>query len=209
MTHVLIIDDEADIRYTLQEICLEAGWRSSEAANGTEGLALFEKEHPDLVLCDYHMPEKDGLITVKELRKRSKLVPIVVLTVDERQEIADAFLEAGASDFALKPIKAPDLISRLKVHLRLFRADAEAGNEKEIYLVKGISKMTLRLIKEHLINSPCALTIADIADNSSLAYPTVHRYLMYLMDIGEVEVEADYGKVGRPKNKYILKRIGV
>jgi len=182
---------------TLQEICLEAGWQSSEAANGTEGLALFEKEHPDLVLCDYHMPEKDGLITVKELRKRSKLVPIVVLTVDERQEIADAFLEAGASDFALKPIKAPDLISRLKVHLRLFRADA------------GISKMTLRLIKEHLINSPCALTIADIADNSSLAYPTVHRYLMYLMDIGEVEVEADYGKVGRPKNKYILKRIGV
>ncbi len=207
--HVLIIDDEADIRYTLQEICLMAGWQSSEAANGTEGLARFDKERPDLVLCDYHMPEKDGLITVKELRKRSKLVPIVVLTVDERQEIADAFLEAGASDFALKPIKAPDLISRLKVHLRLSRADAEVGNEEEIHVVKGISKMTLELIKEHLINSKSALTIADIANNSSLAYPTVHRYLMYLMDKGEVEVEADYGKVGRPKNKYVLKNIDV
>ncbi|MBO8169170.1 MAG: response regulator [Thermoanaerobacteraceae bacterium] len=203
MTTILIIDDDADIRYTLREICELSGWQTVEAATGRQGVAKFEQVRPDLVLVDYHMPEMDGILTVKELRRRSRQVPIIVLTVDERQEIADAFLNAGASDFALKPVKAPDLISRLKVHLRL--AKVYADNEGEVYTVKGINRATLKLVTDYLKTCSTAVTIGEISQNISLAYPTVHRYLMYLLDQGEVEVEVDYGKVGRPKNKYVLR----
>ena len=58
------------------------------------------------------------------LRALSHTVPIIVFTIDESQEVADQFLQAGASDFALKPIKAPDIISRIKLHLRPFRTRA-------------------------------------------------------------------------------------
>ena len=57
------------------------------------------------------------------LRALSHTVPIIVFTIDESQEVADQFLQAGASDFALKPIKAPDIISRIKLHLRLLERE--------------------------------------------------------------------------------------
>ena len=203
MIKILIIDDGEDIRYTLKEICALSGWETCEAANGKEGLEVFRREQPDLVLVDFHMPEMDGLATVKELRKRCQEVPIIVLTVDERQKVADAFLDAGASDFALKPIKAPDLICRLKVHLNMAQHLAQQKEDKQdIYSVKGISRATLKLVMDYLRTCTEGAFIEEITDNVCLAYPTVHRYLMYLTDQGKVVVEADYGKVGRPKNRY-------
>lgn len=206
MTRILIIDDEEDIRYTLKEICQLSGWETVEAANGRRGVELFQQAQPDLVLVDYHMPELDGLGTVKELRELCQTVPIIVLTVDERQQIADAFLDAGASDFALKPIKALDLICRLKVHISISaqqRVDKE--NNDDVYAVKGISKATLKLVFDYLKLCTNGAFIEEITEHVCLAYPTVHRYLMHLQDVGKVEVEADYGKVGRPKNRYYLK----
>ncbi|WP_366922827.1 response regulator [Metallumcola ferriviriculae] len=205
MTKILIIDDEEDIRYTLKEICSLSGWNTCEAVNGNMGLKLFKKERPDLVLVDYHMPELDGLATVKALRKLSTEVPIIVLTVDERQQVADTFLDAGASDFALKPIKAPDLISRLKVHLSILKSTQGQVEDDDVYTVKGISKATLKLVVDYLKTCSNGASIEEITDGVCLAYPTVHRYLMYLVDRGDILVQADYGKVGRPKNRYYNK----
>ena len=78
------------------------------AADVEEGLALFRKHQPDIVLIDYHLPRINGIEGVRMLRRLSPTVPILVFTIDENQEVANRFLEAGATDFALKPIKAPD-----------------------------------------------------------------------------------------------------
>jgi len=85
--------------------------------------------------------------------------------------------------------------------------NAQARKETEnFYAVKGISKATLKLVVDYLKACANGASIEEVTENVCLAYPTVHRYLMYLVDKGEVVVEADYGKVGRPKNRYYSKR---
>ncbi|MBO8128398.1 MAG: response regulator [Peptococcaceae bacterium] len=205
---MLIIDDEEDIRFTISEICSLAGWEPITAANGSDGLLLYVRKKPDLVLVDHHMPRMDGLTTVKKMRELDKVTPILVLTVDERQKLADAYLDAGATDFALKPIKAPDLISRIKVNLRIGDLQKEmARKRRESSVDKGINNATLKIIVNSLQNKDGAVSIEEICQRVNLAYPTVHRYLQYLVENGRAGVEICYGSVskrGRPKNKYYL-----
>lgn len=204
---ILIIDDDTSIRYMLNEICSFAGWEAIECGNGREGVDAFLKYTADVILVDYHMPEMDGLKTVQEIRKISHQVPILVLTVDERQEIADRFLDAGATDFALKPVKAPDLISRIQLHKRLIELtqssqEKAAQIEKEVFVSKGISQTTLAHIENYLRSNRQSLLIEEISSEIGLAYPTIYRYLVHLMQTGKVRTIVSYQSVGRPKNRY-------
>ncbi|HLR61265.1 MAG TPA: response regulator [Lentibacillus sp.] len=198
---ILIVDDNEDIRFTLKEICDYAGWNSIEISTGKAAVEQSESVIPDLILLDYHMPDWDGLKTTKELRKRNNRAPIIILTVDGRQEIADVFLRAGANDFALKPIKAPDLISRIRINLKIAKL---TGNNEDVFVEKGISYSTLRSIKDSLLRQSEPSSIQELQEELPISYQTVHRYLNYLEGKGEVEIISQYGKQGRPKNKYKL-----
>ncbi|WP_027415816.1 response regulator [Aneurinibacillus terranovensis] len=206
---ILVIDDDATVRFMLSEICAIANWEVVIGSNGREGLEALTKNEIDVVLVDYHMPEMDGLQTVQHLRRMDRNVPILVLTVDERQEIADRFLDLGATDFALKPVKAPDLISRIQLHMRLAQYTRTMGNEiserlpaDDLFETKGISKTTLVHIISYLRTNPQPCTVDEITQEVGLAYPTVYRTLVHLMQKGKVRTIISYQKVGRPKNKY-------
>lgn len=200
---ILIIDDEEDIVYTIKEICLFSGFEVHTANNGKEGLALCQEYKPNLVIVDYHMPGWDGLTTVEKIKGIDDTVSILVLTVDERQEISDQFIEAGATDFAIKPIKAPDLIARINVNLRINEIQCQSKKAKEsVYIEKGISAATLSLIEKYLKDQESGQTIDEISKGVSLAYQTVHRYVHYMLEVGKIEVMPVYGQVGRPKNHY-------
>lgn len=139
------------------------------------------------------------------IRCLSDTVPIIVFTIDESQEVADAFMDAGASDFALKPIKAPDIVSRIRIHLRLLGNNrVKGGNLDNSAYVKGISEnikqMFLTYLKE--MNEPA--TAGDIAAGTGMSYQTVCRYLQYMTSVGLVNMENVYGKVGRPKQVYTV-----
>ncbi|WP_028783968.1 response regulator [Thalassobacillus devorans] len=200
--NILIIDDDHSLRYMLKEICKYAGWDSIAAENGYQGVELFKEVKPDLVLVDYHMPEMDGLQTVKMLRKMDTVTPLIVLTVDERQEIADEFLKEGASDFALKPVKAPDIIARIQLHIRLANIQDVQKNEGDVFTEKGISKKTLTLIADYLETNSQPCSVDDISKEVGLAYPTVYRYLMHLLEVGKVKQIVSHQRIGRPKNLY-------
>lgn len=199
---VLAVDDSKDILFAISAICEYQGWDSISAKDAEQGLELFRRYKPDIVLVDYHMPGINGIEAVRMLRSINKNVPLIVLTVEEKSEIADEFMEAGASDYALKPIKALDLISRMKVHLRLQQGFA---NENEEDLRKGISKDTLDIIWKFLDKQERYVSIREVSTGTGLAYQTVHRYMQYLMDDGRAEVKLDYGRQGRPQNKYSAK----
>lgn len=111
-TTILCIDDEEQICFALEALFRLQKWNVVTARSVEKGLLAFREFQPDIVLIDYHMPGINGVEGVKMLRQLSSTVPIIVFTIDESQAVADAFLEAGASDFSLKPIKAPDLVSR-------------------------------------------------------------------------------------------------
>lgn len=203
---IVLIDDEEDILFILKEICEYCGYEAYTANNGEEGLELVNKVKPKLVIVDYHMPGLNGLMTVKKLRTSMPLLAIMVLTVDERQEISDKFMAVGATDFAIKPIKAPDLISRIKVNLHICEVQAKLNEKHErIYLEKGISGATLELIKDYIKSQGKEVTIGDITKGVHLAYQTVHRYVQYMIEQDELEIVHIYGKLGRPKNRYKLK----
>lgn len=198
---VLCIDDDAQIRYALGQMCQSQGWRALLAQSVDEGVPLFEAEHVDIVLIDYHLPGENGVEGVYQLRRRSANVPIIVFTIDDDQAVADAFLQAGANDFALKPIKALDLVSRIKLHIRLMESErqnlyGESGR-------KNISKSTIELILQTMRRrAPDGMTVNEIAAESGLASQTTYRYLQYLVGDRRVIAEKIYGKVGRPKTLF-------
>jgi two-component system response regulator DctR len=143
--------------------------------------------------------------TLKKIRDINPYVSIIILTVDERQEIADDFLKHGATDFAIKPIKAPDLIARIQINLKIGQIQTEkALAEQNMFVDKGISSTTLDLIEKALLEMPEAFTIDDLSKSVGLAYQTVHRYVQFLLEKNKIEVVPVYGALGRPKNKYRL-----
>lgn len=202
---ILIIDDEADILFTIKEICDFCGYEAITTSSGREGYQLVKKNPPNMVIIDYHMPDWDGLTTVKKLNELNLNLPILVLTVDEQQETADKFISAGATDFSIKPIKAPDLIARIKMNLKIQSIQNEMIIKKEqVYLEKGISQATLNLIIEFLKTQEKEIPFEDITTGVNLAYQTVHRYIQYLQANDVIEVIPIYGNLGRPKNTYKL-----
>lgn len=197
---VLAIDNEKDILYTLQAIGNTMGWQVFTETNSLLTTKRIAAHKPDLVLIDYHMPNQDGLTTVKQIRQQDKQMPIIVLTVDESQEIADKFLDAGANDFATKPIKVPDLAARINIHIQLLQRQREA--QASAMVTKGINEATLQLIYNYCRSVDGWFSIEDVAENAGLAYQTTVRYLQHLISRKELAVVSDYGKVGRPRNKY-------
>ena len=194
---ILSIDDEENIRFALGELFRFQGWEACCAPTVEKGIEQFRLHRPDIVLIDYHMPGINGVEGVRLLRKLSRTVPIIVFTIDESQEVADQFLQAGASDFALKPIKAPDIISRIKLHLRLLEREQPAQP-----LSKGLSEATLQLVLDSLKEGEDYMTVNEVAKSSGLAYQTVYRYLQYLIQNKKVEMVSIYGKVGRPRQLF-------
>ena len=194
---ILSIDDEENIRFALGELFRFQGWEACCAPTVEKGIEQFRLHRPDIVLIDYHMPGINGVEGVRLLRKLSHTVPIIVFTIDESQEVADQFLQAGASDFALKPIKAPDIISRIKLHLRLLEREQPAQP-----LSKGLSEATLQLVLDSLKEGEDYMTVNEVAKSSDLAYQTVYRYLQYLIQNKKVEMVSIYGKVGRPRQLF-------
>ena len=109
------------------------------------------------------MPDWDGLTTVKRIRQLDNAISILVLTVDERQEIAEKFIAAGATDFAVKPIRSPDLISRIKMNLRINEVQQKyIAEKKQVYIEKGISPETLSIICDYLKEHEAGLTLSLI-----------------------------------------------
>lgn len=205
---VLCIDDEEWIRFALGEVIESQGWRAKLVKNVRDAEKYLKENSPTIILIDYHMPDINGLEGVKIIRKYDESVPIVVFTIDSNQTIADKFLEAGATDFATKPIKAPDLISRIRLHIRLLDNDSLTENTitKNLLLPKGIGRNTLDLMIDKLSKTDRYLTVEEVADLTELSYQTTYRYLQFLEAEDIIDVKVSYGKIGRPKQNYKLKK---
>ena len=196
---ILIIDDDADIRFTVREICKLRKWRTLEAACYEEAAPLLERERPDLILMDYHMPGLGGVRAIQEIRRTNYSIPIIVLTIEEREAIVNRFFEAGADDYSVKPIKALDLVARINTHLR-YREQLYADGSK------NITPHTLRMIEDCLRSFNDPVDIETLGANLDISSKTLYLYLQYMLRSGVVVADSSYGKVGRPKTFYKLRQ---
>ena len=115
MSKILIIDDEKDILNTLSSILEDEGFAVSKAMDGKEGLAIFEREKPDIVLLDVWMPELDGIQVLKRIKKKNKDAIVIVISGHGTISTAVEAVKVGAYDFLEKPLsieKVLEVISR-------------------------------------------------------------------------------------------------
>jgi two-component system KDP operon response regulator KdpE len=132
--HILIVDDDIQIRRALHHALLARGYRITQAASGEEALNLAAAEPPSLVVLDLSMPGKSGLEVCKELRTWSK-APILVLSVRDRDTDKIAALDLGADDYLTKPFNTGELLARIRAHLRRVK---ELPVEKAVHEVDGL-----------------------------------------------------------------------
>src|SRR4051812_20166043 len=100
---VLIIDDEADIRESLETLLDMEGYLIELAANATEGLDRLAKSHYDLVLLDLMMPDRTGIELLQDFRQRDSETPVILITAFGSVEVAVNALKVGANDYFSKP----------------------------------------------------------------------------------------------------------
>src|SRR5512141_3252866 len=140
----LVIDDEPQIRRLLR-VTLEAnGYRVLDAATGNDGLAQAAQRRPDVVLLDLGLPDLDGVTVLKRLREWSR-VPVIILSVRDREDDKISALDAGADDYVTKPFSAGELLARLRAALRHIQgegADAvfTAGNLEVDLAARSVRK---------------------------------------------------------------------
>ncbi|HRY14195.1 MAG TPA: response regulator transcription factor [Syntrophomonadaceae bacterium] len=114
---ILIVDDEALIRDLIKEYVSLENFAVDEAADGQQGLDLFQREHYDLIILDVMMPIMDGWNLCRKIRRVSQ-VPIIMLSA--RGEEYDKLLgfELGVDDYLTKPFSPKELLARIKAILR-------------------------------------------------------------------------------------------
>ena len=115
MPHILIIDDDPQLRRVMRNILKRAGHVVREAANGREGMALYRQASPDVVVTDIFMPEKDGIEILMDLKKtsdRSKVKVIAMTGVDPRDllGVKSSACLLGADRVLMKPFDARTLL---------------------------------------------------------------------------------------------------
>ena len=108
--HVLIVDDDRQVREVLHEIFLSHGYKCELANDGREGLEVFRATHPPLTVTDVKMPVMDGLEFLKLARKFDADAAVIVLTGVGDVKTAIESLKVGAYDFIIKPVNVDELL---------------------------------------------------------------------------------------------------
>jgi two-component system response regulator PhoP len=115
---LLLVEDEAPLRLTLQRQLQAEGYRVDAAADGEEGLFLAREYPFDLAIIDLGLPKLNGLAIVQRLRAEGRPLPILILTARGSWQDKVQGLEAGADDYLVKPFEYPELAARVKALLR-------------------------------------------------------------------------------------------
>ncbi len=125
---IVIIDDESQIRKILT-ITLEAqDFKVVEAAKGKDGIVAVANYHPQLVILDLGLPDKDGFAVLSEIRTWTA-VPVIILSVRESEDSIVKALDLGADDYITKPFNSKELIARIRANIRRVQ---QAGNEETV-----------------------------------------------------------------------------
>jgi two-component system KDP operon response regulator KdpE len=129
---VAVIEDEAPIRKFLRAALSGEGYRVLEAETARDGLRIITQEHPQAVVLDLGLPDRDGLEIVQDVRTWST-VPILILSARGQELDKIHALDAGADDYLTKPFGVGELLARLRAALRRAARIAASGHEQTTF----------------------------------------------------------------------------
>ncbi len=114
---ILVVDDDQSVVAALAVLLEHAGYNLSTAFDALDGLRQAYEVHPDLILLDVNLPDRDGFAVLQRLREQTD-VPILMLTARTVVEDRVRGLDGGADDYILKPFESDELLARIRRHLR-------------------------------------------------------------------------------------------
>jgi two-component system response regulator AtoC len=114
MTKILIIDDDESTRETLRLYLAEVGYATFAAATGAEGLDLWKRENPELIISDVNLPDANGLELMERMKESDPNLPVIIITAFDDMKSTIAAMQKGAYDYLEKPID----INRLKISIQ-------------------------------------------------------------------------------------------
>ncbi len=132
--HILVIDDDPTTRLLLAKNLRNQGYEVTAAKNGEEGLKAAGVIQPALIICDWMMPGLDGLEVCRQLKADPELASTFFILLTAKDDIADRIrgLDAGADEFLSKPIERDELRARVQAGLRLYQANQELKEQKQL-----------------------------------------------------------------------------
>lgn len=133
MAHILVAEDERDIRELIKFTLTFAGHKITEASNGEEAVKLAKEVLPELILTDVRMPKMTGYEACKAIKsdEATKHIPVVILSAKGQDEEIDQGRDAGANDYILKPFDPAKLQSRVAEILERLKNEAQAAPQAE------------------------------------------------------------------------------
>jgi two-component sensor histidine kinase len=211
---ILYVDDDPSLRRLIEKALVRAGFDVSLAAGGDEGLAALDAVAFDAIALDHHMPGKDGLATLAEIRSRADPPPVVYVTGTDEGRVAVAALKAGAADYIVKDVGGaflellPTVIEQAIAQAALFRAREAA--EAEVRAARDRAELLLREVNHRVANSLAlvaslvrlqanaaeeAREVLIATERRIHAIAGVHRRLYTSNDVAEVDLQAYLGSM--------------
>ncbi|MDH4362681.1 MAG: response regulator transcription factor [Acidimicrobiia bacterium] len=178
--HLLIVDDEGNLRSMLSAALRHHGFTVTEAENGRQALEQVAKEHPDLLVLDVMLPELDGFEVCRRLRSDGNHTPVLFLTARDGTEDKVRGLTLGGDDYLQKPFSLDELVARAQAVLRRTKTDANATPVLELADLRmdddahrvtragvevSLSPTEYKLLRYLLINQGRVMSKAQILDH--------------------------------------------
>jgi two-component system OmpR family response regulator len=178
--HLLIVDDEENLRSMLAAALQHHGFTVTTARNGREALAAIPNDRPDLVLLDVMMPDLDGFEVCRRLRADGDRTPVLFLTARDATEDKVRGLTVGGDDYVTKPFSVEEILARIRTILRrvglaqadgrhLAFADLELDDEtREVTRGGQLVELTdteYRLLRYLMLHPRHVMTRAQILDH--------------------------------------------
>ena len=184
---ILVVDDERPIRRFIHA-SLSGQYSVLEAATGEEALGATVSGRPDVILLDLGLPDMDGIEVTRRLREWTH-IPIIVISVRDREEDKIAALDAGADDYLTKPFGLGELMARLRVVLRRSTPPEQEPVYRAEDLVVDLSCRNVVVDQKAVSLTPTEYDILRVLIQHAGKVLT-HQQLIHLVWGKEVEAEA-------------------
>ena len=182
--HILIVDDELEIRKIIQEILKDEGYSTSTASSAKEARAEVKNKKPDLVFLDIWMPEEDGISLLKDWTSQPETdFPVIMISGHATIETAIEATKLGAKDFIEKPVS----IEKLLASAQEFLAQSIIGEDIFSHLVQNTPAFKKTLDEINLLVKQSNIFVLQAEEGTEKAAWVRALYLSQFSDMGELQ----------------------
>jgi two-component system KDP operon response regulator KdpE len=173
---VVVCDDESQIRKILTISLESADYKVVEAENGKEAIAQIATSHPQLVILDLGLPDRDGLSVLKEIRTWTS-VPVIILSVKNSEEDIVKALDLGADDYLTKPFNTFELLARIRANIRrTLQGDEDTVFQNADLVIDLASRIVKKANTEIKLTNTEYLLLVLLVKNTDKVL--THRYIL-------------------------------